>query len=124
MPKKLSVALLALGTVWSTHLIAQLSRSIPSFPTLGVVLYEKPKETPSVSIAQVGERTPAAAAGLAQGDFVLRMAERPITKIADVIAALDQVEPGASIEIVVRRGDQQRTMRVTPTPPDQLAASQ
>jgi S1-C subfamily serine protease len=109
--------------VWCASIFAQLPQRLPSFPSLGFALYEKPKETPSVSVAQVEESSPASVAGFARGDFVLRMGERPITKIVDVIAALNQVEPGASIEIVVLRGDQRQTLRITPLLPDQLAAN-
>jgi S1-C subfamily serine protease len=108
---------------WSANTLAQLSQRIPGFPSLGFALYEKPKETPSVSVAQVDESSPAAVAGLARGDFVLRMGKRPVTKIVDVIATLSRVEPGASIDIVVLRGGQQQTLRITPLLPDQLAAN-
>ena len=123
MSRTLKATLLALSMAWCANAPAQLSQQIPSFPSLGFALYEKPKETPSVSVAQVEESSPAAVAGLARGDFVLRMGERPITKIVDVIAALSGVEPGASIEIVVLRGDQQQTLRITPLLPDRLAAN-
>ena len=108
--------LFAMSVLYTVGALAQLSPSVPSFPTLGLALYEKPRETPSVSVAQVGEGTPAAAAGLSRGDLVLRVGEQPITKIVDVIAALKQVAPGASVEIVVRRGEQEQTLRVTPGP--------
>lgn len=122
MSKSLKATVLVLSIAWCANTPAQLSR-IPSFHSLGFALYERPKETPSVSVAQVEESSPAAVAGLARGDFVLRMGERPITRIVDVIAALSRVEPGASIEIVVLRGDQQQTLRITPLLPDQLAAN-
>jgi len=107
--------LFGLSVFCTAGALAQLSQP-PSFPTLGFSLYEKPKENPSVSVAQVAAGTPAAAAGFSPGDLVLRMGERPVSKITDVIAALNQVPAGASIEIVVRRGEQQQTLRVTPDP--------
>jgi hypothetical protein len=44
------------------------------------------------------------------------MGERSITTMTDVLAALEQIPPGASVEIVVRRGDEERALRVTPGP--------
>jgi putative serine protease PepD len=106
--------LLGLSVLCCASAIAQ--QRIPSFPTLGLALYERPNESPSVAVAQVGEGTPAAAAGLVRGDFVVRLGERPINRVTDVIAALDQLAPGASIEMVVRRGAQEQTLQVTPGP--------
>lgn len=106
--------LLGLSVLCSAGAVAQ--QPIPSFPTLGLALYERPNESPRVSVAQVGEGTPAAAAGLSRGDFVVRLGERPINRVADVIAALDQLAPGASIEMVVRRGAQEQTLQITPGP--------
>src|SRR6185369_16197982 len=39
----------------------QFTRSLPSIPALGASLVEKRNQTPSVLVAGVGERTPAAA---------------------------------------------------------------
>jgi S1-C subfamily serine protease len=122
MSKSLKATLLALSMALCADTLAQLPQRIPSFPSLGLALYEKPMETPSVSVAQVEERSPASVAGLMRGDFVRRIGERPVAKIVDVIAALNQVEPGVSVEIVVLRGDQRQTLRITPLLPDQLAA--
>jgi S1-C subfamily serine protease len=103
-----------MSVLYCVNAIAQ--QPVPSFPTLGLALHEKLRETPSVSVARVGEGTPASAAGLLPGDLVVRVGERPITKIVDVMAALDQVVPGASVEIVVRRGAREQALRVTPGP--------
>jgi len=92
----------------------QFTRSLPSIPALGASLVEKRNQTPSVLVAGVGERTPAAAAGLSPGDLVLRMGSHAITTMVDVIAALDQVPPGASIDVVIRRNGQEKALRLTP----------
>ena len=113
MFKKLLVSLCVL---YSTSVLAQLPQRLPGIPLLGVALMERPNDIPGVMVVQVGEGTPAAASGLAPGDFVVRMGERSITTVGDVLAALEELSPGASIEIVVRRADEEQPLRVTPGP--------
>jgi PDZ domain-containing protein len=56
-------------------------------------------------------------------DRLLRVAGRPTEEVEDVLAALEGVEPGEDVEVVVRRKDQERTVSVTSEPgaedPDQ-----
>jgi S1-C subfamily serine protease len=83
---------------------------------LGLVLAEV-ADSPGVTVVGIVEPSPASAGGFLPRDVVLRIGEHAITRIADVIAALDQAAPGASIAIVVRRGDREQTLQVTARPP-------
>lgn len=110
---------LGLAVFWCANVLAQLPQPSPGRPTLGVLLCKVDGKPDVVMVAEVGKGAPAAAAGFLPGDFVVRIGERAITTIDEVIAALDQVSPGASIEIGVRRGDQEQTLRATPGAPRQ-----
>lgn len=55
---------------------------------------------------------PAAAAGIAEGDLIIQVADRPITdasEIASVLAGLD----APNVDVVVLRGTEERTVTVT-----------
>ncbi len=114
MFKKLFVGL---GLLWCAGVFAQLPQRLPGIPLLGVALMEKSNDMPGVMVVQVGENTPAAVAGFSQGDFLIRMGHRAINTAADVLDALAAAPPGASIQVVVRRGDQEQTLDVTPGSP-------
>ncbi|MCC6699532.1 MAG: M28 family peptidase, partial [Candidatus Hydrogenedentes bacterium] len=67
-----------------------------------------------VKLAGVAEGGPAATAGLRGGDVVVEFAGKKIENIYDYTYALEAVKIGEPVDIVVRRGDEQLTMKVTP----------
>lgn len=52
-------------------------------------------------------------AGLAAGDVVVAVGDRPITTSTELTAAVRSEAPGATVELTVRRGGDQRTVEVT-----------
>lgn len=56
-----------------------------------------------VSLAGVAEGSPAARAGLRQGDVIIRLGPKTIQDIEDLTKALGQQSAGDEVEIVVRR---------------------
>lgn len=52
-------------------------------------------------------------AGLAEGDLLVGAGGRPLTTVDDLYDALDALEPGATLEVVVVRGTEERTVTVT-----------
>ncbi|MEM1097185.1 MAG: M28 family peptidase [Planctomycetota bacterium] len=58
---------------------------------------------------------PAEAAGMQEGDVLIEFAGRAITDIYDFTYALDGVKPDVTVDAVVRRGDEEVTLAVTPT---------
>lgn len=56
--------------------------------------------------------SPAEAAGLAEGDLLVSAAGRPLTAVDDLYDALDGIEAGGSVEVVVVRGTEERTVTV------------
>jgi hypothetical protein len=66
-----------------------------------------------VQLAGVMAGSPAALAGLRQGDIIVRLASKKIGTIEDLTAALGAQKPGDEIEIVVLREGAPLTLKVT-----------
>jgi S1-C subfamily serine protease len=120
MRKLLQANLLALSVIWCAGLMAQ-PQPVPEVREslqqvvvgLGVIVEER-AETSDVVVIGVLSGSPADAVGFLPGDIVLRVDEHSINGACDLIEALAVAPPGTSIEIVVRRGNQDETMRLTP----------
>jgi serine protease Do len=65
-----------------------------------------------VLIREVGDDTPAAAAGLTRGDLIVAVGGSPVTSIDELLAALDGVEAGGSLSITIVRGTEELTVEV------------
>ena len=65
-----------------------------------------------VALAGVTEGSPAARAGLRQGDVIIELAKKKIKNIEDLTDALGGHKPGDEIEIVVQRTGQAVTVKV------------
>jgi serine protease Do len=70
-------------------------------------------ETDGVLIRGVEEDSPAARAGLAQGDLIVAAAGRPVGDPDDLFDALQAAGSAASIQLSVLRGTDERTIEVT-----------
>jgi len=57
---------------------------------------------------------PADAAGVLQGDILLRLANKPLERVSDLEAALDAETVGKAFDLEVLRGGEPRTLSVTP----------
>ncbi len=68
-------------------------------------------EREGLLVRGVAEGSPADAAGLARGDLIVAAAGSPITSVDDLHRALDVAGP--SVELVVVRGTEERTVTVT-----------
>jgi hypothetical protein len=64
-----------------------------------------------VALAGVTEDSPAARAGLRQGDVIIELAKKRIKNIEDLTDALGSHKPGDEIEIVVRRTGQPMSVK-------------
>src|SRR5215475_1182910 len=69
-------------------------------------------ETEGVLIREVAEDSPAARAGLAQGDLIVAAAGQPVGTADDLFDAL-QAAQGGTIELKLVRGTEERTLQVT-----------
>jgi hypothetical protein len=66
-----------------------------------------------VRLAGVSEGSPAASAGLQEGDVIIKFAEMKIQNLEDLTAALRSKKPGESVEIVILRNSQPLTVKAT-----------
>jgi S1-C subfamily serine protease len=99
--------------------------SLPSRPpseravergAIGVYLGTMPDygaATPGVRLAGVANDSPAARAGLREGDVIVKLAGAKIQNIDDLTGALSSRKPGDEVEIVVLRMNQPITLKAT-----------
>jgi S1-C subfamily serine protease len=95
----LSVALLALLTWGGTVSAATLAERI--------------KPEPGVLIVAVGEETPASEAGLQRGDILLAIDGDMVNTAAELRHVILMRDPGDTLELTVKRGDEELTLAVT-----------
>ena len=116
MQKRSTGIAFVLGLLWCAVTLAQPPASLEThrfLRDLGAILAES-TATGGVVVVGIPDGSPALYAGLQPLDTLLEVGSRPITRIADVVDALAPVAPGESIEIVVRRGEQQQALRLFP----------
>jgi serine protease Do len=61
----------------------------------------------------VEDDSPAAAAGIEQGDYIVQAAGRDVSDVDGLTKAMEGLEPGASLELRLLRGTEERTATVT-----------
>ena len=76
-------------------------------------------EKKGVRITGVNEDSPAAKAGLKADDVIIKIGDRPVTDVESLTVALREQRPGRKAQIVVRRGEEEKSFEVTFTPPPQ-----
>jgi S1-C subfamily serine protease len=68
---------------------------------------------PGVRAESIVAGSPAEKAGLAAGDVILKVGDQAVANLQDYSNALRALEPGATVPVVVRRGDNELTIAVT-----------
>jgi aminopeptidase N len=68
---------------------------------------------PGVRAEAIVEGSPAERAGLAAGDILLKVGDRTVANLQDYSTILRALEPGATVPVVVRRGERELTIAVT-----------
>ena len=76
-------------------------------------LSERIKPEPGVLIVAVGEETPASEAGLARGDILLAIDGDMVNTAAELQHVILMRDPGDTLELTVKRGDEEMTLSVT-----------
>jgi len=80
---------------------------------LGVSIEERRDGGQGAVIVDVSRGTPAAEAGLRAGDIVIAIDGEPVTGQAGLVAAIRDLEPGATIELTVVRDGAEQTLSAT-----------
>jgi putative serine protease PepD len=80
---------------------------------LGVTLADRTDGGQGAIIDSVEPDTPAAEAGLEQGDIVIEIDDAPIEGIAGLVAAIRDLEPGDEVHVVALRDGDQMEFTVT-----------
>lgn len=70
-------------------------------------------EQDGLLVRGVEDGSPAERAGLAEGDLLVAVDDRPLAGVDDLYDALEGTEPGGSIALTVLRGTEERTVTVT-----------
>ncbi len=71
-----------------------------------------------LKLSGVAADGPAAKAGILGGDIVIKLAGKKIEDVYDYTYAIEALKIGEEIEMVVKRGDETISMKVTPTSRD------
>jgi S1-C subfamily serine protease len=80
---------------------------------LGVSTGTASGETAGAQVAEVVKGSPAAEAGLQQGDLITALGEEAIASTEDLVAAIATREPGESVTLEVERDSQKTSLKVT-----------
>jgi hypothetical protein len=73
-------------------------------------------EREGVTLSGVREGSPAEKAGLRAGDVIVQFGERAIKNVYDFTYALRDAKAGEPIELVILRGSDRQTLKITPEP--------
>lgn len=82
--------------------------------SLGTVPAYADGDNTGLMLDGVRDNSPAAKAGVKAGDKIVKLAGRDIKNISDYVFVLGEMKPDAEYEIVVKRGEEQLTLKITP----------
>lgn len=71
------------------------------------------KKAGGILVSEVQENSPASAAGLRQGDIILRLNDTPLTDVSDLRNRVAMIEPGSTALLHVIREGRERKIQVT-----------
>ena len=72
-------------------------------------------EVDGLLVRQVEEGSPAAAAGIEEGDLITRIGDRAITDFDSLVEAIDPLAAGQSVDVTLVRGTDERVVSVEAT---------
>ncbi len=99
-------------SVWIV-LAALLALLAASVPVSAATAEERVKPEPGVLITAVADEMPAAEAGLARGDILLAIDGDRVNTAAELQKVVLMQDPGDTLELTVKRGDEELTLSVT-----------
>jgi serine protease Do len=72
-------------------------------------------ERDGILVRDVEDGSPAADAGILEGDLIVQAGGRPIGQVDDMFAAIESAKEGKALTLTLLRGTEERTVEVTPT---------
>src|SRR5579864_2438003 len=82
-------------------------------PMLGVAVTPATENGEGVQIQQVTPNSPAAKAGLKQGDVVTKFEGKDVADVTDFLRDVGAKKPGQQVTLRVRRGNEELTIKAT-----------
>jgi S1-C subfamily serine protease len=64
-------------------------------------------------LSGVSDGSPAEKAGLKAGDIIIKFGGKDVKNIYDYMYAMQDYKPGEEVDVVVKRGDDEITLKVT-----------
>ncbi len=74
----------------------------------------EPRQRFGLLVLGVQAEGPAEAAGVLQGDILLRLSEKPLERVSELEGILDAESAGQTLELQLLRGGELRTLSITP----------
>ena len=65
-----------------------------------------------IYLLKIGKNTPAAKAGMHEGDIIIKVAGTDINSVADLRGAVDAQTVGSKVDVVIIRGGKEQTTSV------------
>lgn len=90
----------------------------------GLTVAEDKPDVGGVSVASVAAKSPAAESGLSPGDVIVKIGDKQISKAVDFHRSLLQRKSGDTLELTVRRDNQEIAMQLTLASPPEATRPQ
>lgn len=71
------------------------------------------KEAKGILVSEVQEKSPASAAGLKQGDIIMKLNNEPLTDVSDLRNRVAMLEPGSTAMLDIMREGREKKIQVT-----------
>ena len=98
---------------WILLTVAMLALLTWGGTVSAATLAERIKPEPGILIVAVGDETPASEAGLQRGDILLAIDGDMVNTAAELSHVILMRDPGDTLELTVKRGDEELTLTVT-----------
>lgn len=92
------------------QLASRMAAAITERPRLGMQIRDAAGGGAEVGPVRAG--SPAERAGLTPGDVIVQVDGKLVPSAADVERAVPQLAPGTVLDVIVRRGSEQRRLRI------------
>jgi membrane-associated protease RseP (regulator of RpoE activity) len=99
--------------VFGASAFAQSDTAADKTVAIDTIITDTSKNEPGVLIIAVESGSPAATAGLARGDILLKVNGKPVNNVQELLAVMQATKPGDSATVTIQHGDATRELTVT-----------